>query len=91
MDERGMAGFITGLKSVEEVEAGIYEVVVILQRGTTAKLRMNAFTFQAFVTKFIQAPGPERRRAKPIELVKKVVLGPFRAIKWLFKFPLMRQ
>ena len=26
-----MAGFITGLKSVEEVEAGIYEVVVILQ------------------------------------------------------------
>ena len=66
-----MTGFITGLKSVEEVEAGIYEVVVILQRGTTAKLRMNAFTFQAFVTKFIQAPGQERRRAKPIELVKK--------------------
>ena len=50
MDERGMAGFITGLKSVEEVEAGIYEVVVILHRGTTAKLRMNAFTFQALVT-----------------------------------------
>lgn len=91
MDERGMAGFITGLKSVEEVEAGIYEVVVILQRGTTAKLRMNAFTFQAFVTKFIMAPGPERRRAKPIELVRKVVLGPLRAIKWLFKFPRMRR
>jgi hypothetical protein len=52
---------------------------------------MNAFTFQAFVTKFIMAPGPERRRAKPIELVRKVVLGPLRAIKRLFKFPRMRQ
>jgi hypothetical protein len=49
---------------------------------------MNAFTFQAFVTKFIQAPGPERRRAKPIE---QVVLGPLRAIKRLFKFPRMRR
>ena len=44
-----MSGFITGLKSVEEVEAGIFEVVVTLQRGATAKLRMNTFTFQAFV------------------------------------------
>jgi hypothetical protein len=33
MDEQRMAGFITGLKSVEEVEAGIFEVVVILQEG----------------------------------------------------------
>ena len=31
-----MSGFITGLKSVEEVEAGIFEVVVTLQRGATA-------------------------------------------------------
>ena len=55
-----MTGFITGLKSVEEVEAGIFEVVVTLQRGATAKLRMNALTFQAFVTKFIEFPySPE--------------------------------
>ncbi len=53
-----MSGFITGLKSVEEVEAGIFEVVVTLQRGATAKLRMNTFTFQAFVTKFIEGPRP---------------------------------
>ena len=55
-----MTGFITGLKSVEEVEAGIFEVVVTLQRGATAKLRMNTFTFQAFVTKFIEGPRPQR-------------------------------
>ena len=60
-----MAGFITGLKSVEEVEAGIFEVVVILQRGATAKLRMNAFTFQAFVTKFIHTPRPQRWLDRP--------------------------
>ena len=67
-----MAGFITGLKSVEEVEAGIFEVVVTLQRGATAKLRMNAFTFQAFVTKFIQTPRPQGWLDKPIYLLKKI-------------------
>ena len=71
MDEQRMDGFITGLKSVEEVEAGIFEVVVILQRGATAKLRMNAFTFQAFVTRFIQ-PRPQRWLDKPIYLPKKI-------------------
>lgn len=65
-----MTGLITGLKSVEEVEAGIFEVVVTLQRGATAKLRMNAFTFQAFVAKFIQAPQPDRWLDKPIYFLK---------------------
>jgi hypothetical protein len=73
MDERPMAGFITGLKSVEEVEAGIFEVVVTLQRGATAKLRMNAFTFQAFVTKFIQAPRADSWLDKPIYWLKKII------------------
>ena len=68
-----MTGFITGLKSVEEVEAGIFEVVVTLQRGATAKLRMNTFTFQAFVTKFIEGPRPERWLDKPIYLLKKIL------------------
>jgi hypothetical protein len=72
MDEGHMTGFITGLKSVEEVEAGIFEVVVTLQRGATAKLRMNALTFQAFVTKFIEGPRPERWLDKPIYLLKKI-------------------
>jgi hypothetical protein len=72
MDEQAMAGFITGLKSVEEVEAGIFEVVVILQRGATAKLRMNAFTFQAFVTRFIQTPRPQSWLDRPIYLLKKL-------------------
>ena len=67
-----MTGFITGLKSVEEVEAGIFEVVVTLQRGATAKLRMNTFTFQAFVTKFIEGPRPQRWLDKPIYLLKKI-------------------
>jgi hypothetical protein len=71
MDEQRMAGFITGLKSVEEVEVGIFEVVVTLQRGATAKLRMNAFTFQAFVTKFIHTPRPQSWLDKPIYLLKK--------------------
>jgi hypothetical protein len=72
MDEGRMTGFITGLKSVEEVEAGIFEVVVTLQRGATAKLRMNTFTFQAFVAKFIDGPRPERWLDKPIYLLKKI-------------------
>jgi hypothetical protein len=72
MDEGRMSGFITGLKSVEEVEAGIFEVVVTLQRGATAKLRMNTFTFQAFVTKFIEGPKPERWLDKPIDLLKNI-------------------
>lgn len=67
-----MSGFITGLKSVEEVEAGIFEVVVTLQRGATAKLRMNTFTFQAFVAKFIDGPRPERWLDKPIYVLKKI-------------------
>ena len=67
-----MSGFITGLKSVEEVEAGIFEVVVTLQRGATAKLRMNTFTFQAFVTKFFEGPRPQRWLDKPICLLKKI-------------------
>jgi hypothetical protein len=37
MDEQRMAGFITGLKSVEEVEAGIFEVVVILQMPSRSR------------------------------------------------------
>jgi|SoimicMinimDraft_4_1059732.scaffolds.fasta_scaffold129891_1 hypothetical protein len=83
MDEQAMAGFITGLKSVEEVEAGIFEVVVILQRGATAKLRMNAFTFQAFVTRFIQTPRPQSWLDRPIYLLKKLfrpvgIRAPFR-------------
>jgi hypothetical protein len=83
MDEQRMAGFITGLKSVEEVEAGIFEVVVTLQRGATAKLRMNAFTFQAFVTKFIHTPRPQSWLDKPIYLLKKLfrplgIRAPFR-------------
>jgi hypothetical protein len=72
MDEGRMTGFITGLKSVEEVEAGIFEVVVTLQRGATAKLRMNAFTFQAFVTKFIEGPRREHWLDKPIYHLKKI-------------------
>jgi hypothetical protein len=70
--EGRMSGFITGVKSVEEVEAGIFEVVVTLQRGATAKLRMNTFTFQAFVTKFIEGPKPERWLDKPIDLLKNI-------------------
>jgi len=72
MVEGSMSGFITGLKSVEEVEAGIFEVVVTLQRGATAKLRMNTFTLQAFVAKFIEGPRPERWLDKPIFLLKKI-------------------
>jgi hypothetical protein len=72
MDEGRMTGFITGLKSVEEVEAGIFEVVVTLQRGATAKLRMNTFTFQAFVTKFIEGPRREHWLDKPIYHLKKI-------------------
>jgi len=68
-----MTGFITGLKSVEEVEAGIFEVVVTLQRGATAKLRMNSFTFQAFVTKFIQGPKPERWLDKLVYFLKRTL------------------
>jgi hypothetical protein len=89
MDDRRMAGFITGLESVEEVEAGIFEVVVTLQRGATAKLRMNACTFQEFVTKFIQAPRPESWQDKPIYLLKKI----FRplCIRAPFRYPRKRQ
>jgi len=35
---------------------------------------MNAFTFQAFVTKFIQAPGRERWLDKPIHLLKEMIV-----------------
>jgi hypothetical protein len=72
MDEGRMTGFITGLKSVEEVETGIFEVVVTLQRGATAKLRMNTFTLQAFVAKFIEGPRPGRWLDKPIFLLKRI-------------------
>ena len=84
-----MSGFITGLKSVEEVEAGIFEVVVTLQRGATAKLRMNTFTFQAFVTKFIHTPRPQSWLDKPICLLKKL----FRrvGIRVPFRYPRTRQ
>ena len=67
-----MTEFITGLKSVEEIETGIFEVVVTLQRGATAKLRMNTFTLQAFVAKFIEGPRPERWLDKPIFLLKRI-------------------
>jgi len=49
--------------------------VVTLQRGATAKLRMNTFTFQAFVTKFIEGPRREHWLDKPIFLLKKI-FGP---------------
>ena len=35
---------ISEVRSVQEVEPAIYEIVVVLQSGTTARLRMNAFT-----------------------------------------------
>ena len=52
-------------------------------RVSTAKLRMNAFTFQAFVTKFIHTPRPQSWLDKPIYLLKKLfrplgIRAPFR-------------
>ena len=55
MDEQ-TERFITGLKSVEEVGPAIVEVVVSLRNGSSARLRMNASTYEEFVAKFIQVP-----------------------------------
>ena len=38
---------ITNIDSVKEVEPAIFEVVVALQDGSKATLRMNAFTLMA--------------------------------------------
>jgi hypothetical protein len=91
MGEQRMGGFITGLQSVEEVEEGIFEVVVTLQRGATANLRMNALTLQAFVTKFIQSPRPERWLDKPIYLLKRMIFGPFCTIRRPFMYSRKQQ
>ena len=48
--------FITGLKSVKEVGPTIVEVVVSLQNGSTARLRMHASTYEDFVATFIHVP-----------------------------------
>jgi hypothetical protein len=42
---------ISAIKSVEEIEPAIFEIVVALQSGSTARLQMNVFTLQDLANK----------------------------------------
>jgi hypothetical protein len=48
---------ISTIRSVEEVERAIFEIVVVLQSGTVARLRMNAFTMGDLAIKMGQRLG----------------------------------